>query len=573
MITGSGGGIVGNVSDVTYLSGQEAHDQGYINIISAGNGRGGLPCKVYMSGYIGRNQMEIRRSDVGNTLVWHDIEQGEGYASHATNEMYLPLLENNGTISQIPSSWTKSALYFKPNIKDVQVLDGQFIGLVSAVLRGLYVVWYEGDYVEGNVHEAPASQMLRMVEDGECYYWFRHWDSLDVLQPIIYSLASVNIADTAHAGASGYDPETGKWLFTTYSRLNLQFSGIRVFSSYNDIIQYFGTPDDEPEEEDDNLDELKSSVNIDNDLSSVLRLGKSAFDNFAHVLYPATQSQMDDVLDGLAMYGENPVNFIVNAFYLPFNPEDFIDDELPHQDDTLTTTNFGRYTAEIGGHHRVLSLKPKTIGSMEITGNYNDFRDYTTKNLYLLLPYCGIQQLNTEKYIYKTLTLKAFFDIRTGIIKYYVYAGDSIMDMFQGSIKSDMPVAGSNRSESMKNIISSAGQFFAGGARVASGDLTGLGDMLGGLYGTGKAAPKSVSGSFSAETNLMDFKDCKLIIEDVECWYPANIVANYGRPDNRVGNIGSNTGYVQVDNVQLHSTQTLSRQEEIIRLLKEGVII
>ena len=572
MIRGSGGGVVGSLSDITYLTGKEAHDQGYINITSTGKGNGGTQCKVTMSGYIGRNHMEIVRTD-GGTLVWHDIYQGEGYATHATNEMHLPLLANEGTKCQIPSRWSKCALYFKPSIRDVKVLDGQFIGLEYAAFRGLYVVWYEGSYNPDNVREAPASQWLSIVQGGECNYWYRHWDAIDVLEPIIYPLVSVNIADTAHAGNSGFDPETGDYLFTTYSRLNLNFTGIRLFNSYNDILQYFGNPDDDEPEEDDNLDELKSSVNIDNDLSSVLRLGKSAFDNFAHVLYPEDESTMNNVLDGLSMYGENPVNFIVNAFYLPFNPEDFIYDELPHQGEELKTTNFGRYTAEIGPHHRVLALKPKTIGSIEITGNYNDFRDYTTKNLYLLLPYCGVQQLNTEKYIYKTLTLKAFFDIRTGVIKYYVYAGNSIMDMFQGSIKSDMPVAGSNRSEGMKNVISSAGQMLTGGARVLAGDYTGVGDMVGGLFGAAKAAPKSVSGSFSAETNLMDFKECKLIIEDVECYYPANIVANYGRPDNRVGNLGSNTGFIQADKVQLHSTQTLARQEEIKRLLREGVII
>ena len=76
MITGSGGGIVGSLSDITYLTGQEAHNQGYINITSVGNGSGGSQCKVTMSGYIGRNQMEIKRTD-GGTLVWDDIEQGE----------------------------------------------------------------------------------------------------------------------------------------------------------------------------------------------------------------------------------------------------------------------------------------------------------------------------------------------------------------------------------------------------------------------------------------------------------------------------------------------------------------
>ena len=148
------------------------------------------------------------------------------------------------------------------------------------------------------------------------------------------------------------------------------------------------------------------------------------------------------------------------------------------------------------------------------------------------------------------------------------------MDMFQGSIKSDMPVAGSNRSESMKNIVSSAAQIAGGAGRVLAGDyIGGIADLATGGYGISKAAPKSVSGSFSAESNLMDFKECKLIIEDIECYYPANIVANYGRPDNRVGNLGSNTGFIQADKVQLHSTQTLARQEEIKRLLREGVII
>ena len=571
MIVGSGGGTVGDLSDVTYLTGQEAHNQGYINVTSVGNGRGGSQCKVTMSGYIGRNHMEIQRE--GGTVVWHDVYQGEGYAKYATNQMYLPLLENPGTICQIPSSWTKCALYFKPSIRDVKVLDGQFIGLEYAAFRGLYVVWYEGDYVSGNVHEAPASQYLSIVQGGECNYWYRHWDAIDILNPIIYPLVSVNIADTAHAGNYGFDPETGDYLFTTYSRLNMNFSGIRLFSSYNEIIQYFENPD-EPEEEDDNMDELRDNINIKNNLSSVLLMGQGVFNNFADTLYPESSTQMDDVLEGLKMYGENPVNFIVDAFYLPFDPFPSAVGYNKYVDaDEQEITNFGRYSADIGRHYKVTDIKTVTIGSVEITGNYNDFRDYTTKNLYLLLPYCGIQHLDTEKYIYKTLTLKAFFDIRTGVIKYYVYAGNSIMDMFQGSVKSEMPVAGSNRSEATKNVISSLAQGVAGAAKVYSGDIMGATDVLNGGLGMLKAAPKSVSGGFSSENNLMDYWMCKLIIEDVECWYPANIVANYGRPDNRVGNIGSNTGYVQVDNVQLRSTQTLSRQEEIIRLLKEGVII
>lgn len=573
MIVGNSGGIVGSLSDITYLTGQQAHEQGYINITSAGSGRGGSQCKVTMNGYIGRNLMEIKTGD--DLLIYHDIYQGEGYSTYATNGMYLPLFDNNGTICQIPSGWTKSALYFKPSVREVQILDGQFIGLVTADFRGLYVVWYEGDYIPGvtTVHEAPAYQYLRSIEGGTCYYWYRHIDMVDVLEPVVMSLPSITIADTAHAGASGFDPETGKWLFTTYSRLDMSFSGIRLFSSYNDIIQYFENPDEEPEE-DDNVDELRDSINIENDLSSVLIMGTGVFNNFAQTLYPSSQSVMDDVLAGLEMYGENPVNFIVDAFYIPFDPYPLASGYNKYVDAVQQEiTNFGRYAANIDRHWKVTDIKTVTIGSVAITGNYNDFRDYTTKNLYLLLPFCGTQHLDTEKYIYKTLTLKAFFDVRTGIIKYYVYAGNSIMDMFQGSVKSEMPVAGSNRSEGMRNIISSAGQMMVGGARTLAGDLTGMGDVIGGFIGTTKASPKSVSGGFSAEGNLMDPLMCKLVIEDVECYYPSNIVSNYGRPDNRVGNLGSNTGFIQADKVQLHSTQTLARQEEIKRLLREGVII
>ena len=553
------------------ITANEAIDEGFLVVNSSGDARGGDQIEVETHGYVAYNNSMISPPPQFDIHNW--VGYGHDTAKNSLNQNVEPL-EESSAIIQLPSSYTRACLFLKP-IRDFYEVDGQFAGTIMSDLYGLYVMYYEGDYVSGQERELPAREYHCASETSCNYKWF--YNVIDPAQGyfinILTPAALGNIAAVGNAGSSFYDtsPNEMNEMCTIYTPLSITYHGIRFFRTRDEAVAYLANPSPTPDPGDDFMDELRNNINIENKLSSVLKLPPTTFNNFADVLYPADETALDTLCEGLKMYGENPVNFIVDAFYLPFNPDPFISAQR-----AATSTNFGSNEYRIGDHTVIQKLNHKVIGSYEIVGQYNDFRDYLTTNLYIFLPFSGWYQLNTEKYMYKTLTVKCFFDVRTGVIKYYIFAGNSVADMFQGGIKTSMPVAGSNRSEGSRNIMSSIGQTVGNvGASIASGSaLKTAGSLFAGWMDLShQKAPKTVSGSFSAESALMDPLKVNLAIERTDCVYPANVAATYGLPDNKVGTIGSNSGFVAVSDVILNSTQTQARRNRIIEKLKQGVIV
>lgn len=546
-------------SSPEYISGNEAISRGFLSVTSRGNGAGGTEVNLKITGYAARPTGYI--DNYGS--VQYDVRLSLGYANSATiinGIPYQPLGPNNGLIVRLPDWYKKSYLYFKPLVNDFTIIDGRFNGTAWANLRGLYIRAIDDN---GEISEIAAYNEGTFL--AECYHYFNHKD--DLITDQIYRDACVKLCDVGHNGYFTPDTENpGFYMYTIYSSLHLDYDGIRFFNSTREGDNWLRSEEPEPPAPED-MDELKDDIQINNRFSSVRLFDRDALDELGAFMYTGTNTP--DILDGLTMYGENPMNFIVDAFMLPFNPKDFIE--------TLDTKvfSFGTYRKRFDKTHKIVThVKVKTLGTQTISREFNDFRDYTCKRIYVYLPYCGWYSLDTVKYMGKVLTMKLLFDIRNGNLKYYLFAGDYVVDMFQGSIKTQIPITATDRAQDAMNKVSSAGKIAGAVGKALSGDIGGaLTDTISGAYGLQMAPPVQTSGSFASDASVSDWMVPKLYIETIDHFYPANIKTNYGLPDNRVGNLGSNTGFIQADKVQLHSTQTLARQEEIKRLLREGVII
>ena len=327
--------------------------------------------------------------------------------------------------------------------------------------------------------------------------------------------------------------------------------------------------------------EMNTTAENSSVMSGVFVMTKEQMISFAGVLYTTDTEIITAIKEGLTMYGENPINFVVDAFYLPFDVSTFVNTI------DVAQIRLGSYTTNLTGKKVTKNNALVTIATVDIVGAYNDYRDYDF-NYYLYLPYVGFTILDIEMIIYKTLTIKAFFDVRTGNIKYYLFAGLNLIKTFEGNIRVSMPLTSSDK-------VAQAGQYIKGIESVVSGTASTVGEvgsavatggksLLGGV-GSGipsiisgaielqKGAPKSVSGNSSPSTAILDALYPYLIIEKPIYKNASNVRAEYNKPDMSVRKIGDTRGYGIFTDVMLESDADEEERGEILSLLSAGVIV
>lgn len=377
-----------------------------------------------------------------------------------------------------------------------------------------------------------------------------------------------------YTGSNGYT-------MRTVTPLQLIYSGIKVFTSREEGDEWLMNMTPSGEE----------TLGIANHMSSVLCMDSGVLNHIADdILFNDDPTVADAVLDGLKLYGQNPADCIIDLYYCPFNPiSHFV--SVYGSRSNITLGNYG--PVSIGGYTEINTIKTYNCGSMDFSlalGTYpiyNDWRDFVSYDMYIYLPYAGFYHLDVQKYMHKTLTLKVMFDVRTGNLKYYVFSGSTITDMFEGVVRMNVPITSSDKVAAANMFTSTAGnplsiipQFLASGVKSFSKNLVekgGVGiipDMVKGTETRLNApVPLTTSGGFSGSSNLFDDTTPKIILEYQPYVYDDTIKPNYGIADNTYAQFSTITGYMEAENVKLVSTQTAVRQEMLKQCLAEGCIL
>lgn len=301
-------------------------------------------------------------------------------------------------------------------------------------------------------------------------------------------------------------------------------------------------------------------------------------------LYSDTQSIIDDIKKGTWQWGNNPIDFIVSIYYVPFNVSNFYD----------TTTErvwLGQYDT---GHDYTQAKETKSSGQRIVLVNttidnvYGDFRDIDFFKYDLFLPYVGFVPLDPNVYVGHSLKVEMAFDVMTHNIRYYLFCDGIVTDRVDGSVGYNIPITGTdmvNKARSnlsgLKNMIEGSAEAL-GGAWKSATDVTAMVTNMG-IGGLGKVAagalemaqyPKQlIRGDISSSMNIYDINYVYLKITERQSIYPPEIRQIYNNPCYVVGPISNLHGYCEIENIQLKSNCTESEYNEIINLLKGGVII
>lgn len=231
-----------------------------------------------------------------------------------------------------------------------------------------------------------------------------------------------------------------------------------IQNSIDGLNPYDETPEynpDDPDDVDPNdyvnetpLNTVPEFMNPIGKFNHYFALSYEALDDFSAFLSPSSDNVFDDILNGLKLYGENPMDFILGLRVFPF-------DVTKYTGQNAREITFGRRVAT--GVNADLITDASVVIDMgscyfrRYYKNYLDYEPYCTAKLYI--PYCGELDIPTSVFLGHTLDVKMIVDLSTGGCTAVVYKDGIAAYYKDGQIGVEIPVTGMNNWEYVKTAV------------------------------------------------------------------------------------------------------------------------
>lgn len=301
-------------------------------------------------------------------------------------------------------------------------------------------------------------------------------------------------------------------------------------------------------------------------------------------LYTDDTNLQDTMKEALWAWGNNPIDFLIDCYYVPFS--------ITHFYDTINSNlKFGSYQFPNTSYPAIKETNGNRLVLFNTTfeGVYGDWRDFTQFNYDLFLPFIGFVPLDVQKYLNKQVRCEMMFDISTHNLRYYLFVDNKITDRFDGSVGINIPLMATdivNKAKHDRELkygiagdimgVVGSGLSIETGSKNAVGDaLSGINNIIGGIkkyQELSNRASSGVNGSFSSSMNVYDISYAYLRITERQMIIPQGINQIYNYPSYYMGTLSNLSGYCEIDDIQLKSNCTEYEYNEIKNILKEGVI-
>ena len=208
--------------------------------------------------------------------------------------------------------------------------------------------------------------------------------------------------------------------------------------------------------------------------------------------------------------------------------------------------------------------------------NATDYAPYTSLHLYL--PFIGIVELDTNECMNSTINVKYEIDVYTGtclatvsVTRTEDMPNSPILYTYSGNCSQQIPLTSGNATGMLTALIGG----ITAGLSVASGGGLGVvaGAAIAGQSLTHEMFHVSHSGNISANAGIMGQKKPYLIIGRRHGYDANNYSSLYGFPANKTIVLGNHSGYVKVKHCFLKTSATQPEHDEIMALLRNGVIL
>lgn len=310
-------------------------------------------------------------------------------------------------------------------------------------------------------------------------------------------------------------------------------------------------------------------------------------------MFNPTGAQLGDVIDGLWFSGGitelielfkrflfKPKESLVSITMMPFNVAS-----------SASTSRVYLGNFDTGVDAPIITQQFQTIdcGSINVPLKYASVLDYSPyQKATLFLPFVGFRNINVDQIAGGTIAIKYNVDVLTGAAVCFVRITDghnsnnSVLYNFDCNIGVQVPVSSDKYDAMISGILSV-------GSRIASASI-GAGAIGGSIAkAAGAGAVSSIpsametisashgidaSGQLSSTAGVLGEFTPYLVLEQVNQSLPAGYNSHEGYPSNITSQLGSLTGYTEVEKIHLNIPEASSIElTEIEQLLTHGVIL
>lgn len=331
----------------------------------------------------------------------------------------------------------------------------------------------------------------------------------------------------------------------------------------------------------------------------------SAVRDISDGLYDVTPGGIwEDIKKGLDMFGDNPIDALISFMYFPLDLDDVFTNSS-----SQTYVYFGGYKYDLSGSNTVNALIYPDgyflCGSVTIEPTFNNWRDIKAMRLFVDLPYCGRYELDTQKYLGKTIKVIYYIDLYSGACLACLVSGGTAsdnqgvcLDQYNGIIGEKLPITltdFSGHANAMINtLLGNGGQAVNSGMNLsaeagAATSALGLASVgaTAGVVGAVQGAKtiyglsmnninkfNQTRGGSSGMLNQYANQRPTFIFVYPEADIPNNFNSMYGTPSNAGGSISQFYGYFEADTVKLNTPGATENEKAKIRsLLLNGIYI
>ena len=275
---------------------------------------------------------------------------------------------------------------------------------------------------------------------------------------------------------------------------------------------YEETPEFNPEDPDDvdpnqytdetPLNEVPSFMNPIGKFNRYFALSSEDIGELAAFLSPSADNVWEDILNGLKLYGEDPMNFMLELMAFPF-------DITKYTGQQAQEITFGRrintgITADII-HDASITIDLGTCYFRRYHKNFLDYEPYTTAKLYI--PYCNEVTIPTSVYLGHYINVQMIIDLSTGGCTAVIFKKDTpdpnvkgIAALYtQGQIGVPIPMTAINATEYVKGCWDMINGAFNSVMQIASN---------GGAMGS-TSITENMGSSLTQKNNTMGITDSR----------------------------------------------------------------
>lgn len=332
-------------------------------------------------------------------------------------------------------------------------------------------------------------------------------------------------------------------------------------------------PDPEIETEDDPIDPNPDPT--DSELTPVLPTLDTFSADALFTVYNPTDGQLNSlggylwsssIIEQIKQIWQNPIDGVIalHKVYATPTTGNSKNIKLGYLDTNVAASVVTSQFVDIDCGNVTISEKKK---------NATDYSPFTQIQIYL--PFVGIQELDTNEIMGGSINVKYRVDVYTGTCLAMIYVTRSpdmttpqLLYTFSGNASQKLPLTASDFGGAISSLLGIVGVGVASGGALGAAAAVGAAHSL-----TSEMVHIQHSGGLSANSGLLGPRTPFLIISR-QYGYDANGYSEfYGYPANKTVYLNNCTGYVRVKDIRYKGDGTEDEKNEIVNLLKTGVII